>query len=278
MAEEEIPYAQTEEAAAQTSGIGAAVMASRTTRSSLRNVKGVKHYGLDDKNALDYATQSGEVYFGPAAAIAAGQRGSRTQYSQNAVYGNVLLDSDGYLVRPFYDPNSAEEVEGQMLKFKPDQLAIIAAQMKAAGFYQTGEPSTLILNQRGWSNADITAFSYLLRYANAQGLIVQSLNLGALPPVASGGTQIKVTAEDDIKYYLDQAFLSRFGRKPNKSDVENAVKAIQENERKMAAMSRQSPSVAVAANLQAQKASPQEGAAYQLGNAIRLAFQYLGGG
>lgn len=249
--------------------------------SPYQTTKGIKFYGADDKEAFDYAVAEGSIFLGPSAAAAAGQRGSRTQFSQNAVYGNVLFDADGYVVRPFYDPTDSAQVEAQMMKMTPEDLVVLATQMKSRGFYLNDDPSGLLLNKRGYSNTDINAFSRLMRFANSQKLIIQAMGpyLASLSPIMIGdGTTVKVTAEDDIKYYLDQSALSKLGRKLSKKDIDDAVAAIQANERKMASASRSSPSVAVAANIAAQKASPQEAASYQLGNAISLAFQTLGGG
>jgi nucleotide-binding universal stress UspA family protein len=247
-----------------------------------RKINGVRSYGADDVSSLEDARALGQVgvnYGISAPGIDPEVVRKYQARGDQIVYGQALLDADGYLVRAAYT-GTQDEIEQQMLKFSPSELADLARQLNRTGFYASGEPSQLILNQRGYTNADLVAMGNLMRFANSKGVIVQAL-FGSLANMSSvagdGGTKVKVTSEDDIKYYLDQAALSKLERKLSKADVDAAVTVIQNNERKMAAASRQSPSVSVAANIAAQKASPAEAAAYQLGNAISLAFQTLGG-
>jgi len=249
-----------------------------------RTIKGKRSYGPDDDSSYNDALALKEFFVNYQALEKMGEEPDYVWRSQIAkgnqiVYGNALLDDENYLVRGLYllDQDTAEL---QMLKFSPTDLATLAKQMQRTGFYTSGDPSGLILTGRGYSPADVNAFINLMRFSNQQGLIVQSVakQLSGLSPVAGEGTKVKVTAEEDIRYYLEQAFLSRMGRKPTKKDIDDGIAAIQSNERKMAAMGRSSPSVAVAAKVRAEKANTPEGAAYQLGNAIKLAFAYLGGG
>lgn len=248
-----------------------------------RTFKGIRSYGLDDQSSYNDALALREFFvnYGALEAMGGSDVATRAQIAQGRqiVYGAALLDDEDYLVRGAYTLDQ-DTAELQMLKFRPTDLAIVAKQMQRTGFYATGDPSGLILSGRGYSAADINAFLNLLRYANQQGLIVQAVakQLSGLSPVAGEGTKVKVTAEEDIRYYLEQAFLARMGRKPTKKDIDDGIAAIQSNERKMSAMGRQSPSVAVAARVQAEKSNTAEGAAYQLGNAIKLAFAQLGGG
>lgn len=247
-----------------------------------RVIKGKRSYGVDDQFSYDegLATNAFFINYGALEAGGGSDVATRAQIrqGQQVVYGQALLDDEGYLVRGKY-LEDAETAEQQFLKFSPTDLAALAKQMQRTGFYTTGDPSGLILSGRGYSNTDINAMVNLLRFSNQKGLIVQSVAkmLAGMSSVAGGGTAVKVTADEDIRYYLQQAFFSRMGRAPTKQDIDMAVKAIQDNERKMAASSRSAPSVAVAAKLQAEKANPSEGAAYQLGNAIKLAFSYLSG-
>lgn len=243
-------------------------------------VRGVRFYGKDDKESLDSAFAEKRIDKGYLAAAATGARGSRASVgSQNLVVGDALLDDENYLVRAEYTLDQ-DTAELQMLKFNPTDLATLAKQMQRTGFYTSGEPSGLILSGRGYSATDINAFVNLLRFSNSRHLIVQSVakQLSGLSSVAGEGTKVKVTAEEDIRYYLEQAFLSRMGRKPTRKDIDDGIAAVQANERKMAAMGRSAPSVAVATKVQAEKGHGAEGAAYQLGNAIKLAFAHLGGG
>ena len=251
----------------------------RSPFESIRKIKGKRSYGPDDQMSYDDSLAQGLFFVNRGALEATGAQDiSRVLADSQIVYGQALLDDEGYLVRGAYmlDQDTAE---AQMLKFSPTDLATLAKQMQRTGFYTSGDPSGLILSGRGYSATDINAMVNLLRFSNQKGLIVQSIakTLASMTPVAGGGTAVKVTADEDIRYYLQQAFFSRMGRAPTKQDVDMAVKAIQDNERKMAASSRSAPSVAVAAKLQAEKANPSEGAAYQLGNAIKLAFSYLSG-
>jgi hypothetical protein len=251
-----------------------------------RVIKGKRSYGVDDQFSYDegLATNAFFINYGALEAGGGSDVATRAQLrqqisqGQQVVYGQALLDDEGYLIRGKY-MEDAETAEQQFLKFSPTDLAALAKQMQRTGFYTTGDPSGLILSGRGYSNTDINAMVNLLRFSNQKGLIVQSVAkmLAGMSAVAGGGTAVKVTADEDIRYYLQQAFFSRMGRAPTKQDIDMAVKAIQDNERKMAASSRSAPSVAVAAKLQAEKANPSEGAAYQLGNAIKLAFSYLSG-
>lgn len=243
-------------------------------------VRGVKFYGFDDKESLDLAFAEGRILKGFGAAAATGQRGSRASVgSKNLVVGEALFDDENNLVRAEYTLDQ-DTAELQMQKFSPTDLATLAKQMQRTGFYTSGDPSGLILAGRGYSATDVNAFINLMRFSNKKALIVQSLakQLSGLPSLVGEGTKVKVTAEEDIRYYLEQAFLARMGRKPTKKDIDDGIAAIQSNERKMSAMGRQSPSVAVAAKVRAEKANTPEGAAYQLGNAIKLAFAHLGGG
>lgn len=247
-----------------------------------RPIKGKRSYGVDDQFSYDegLATNAFFINYGALEAGGGSDVATRAQIrqGQQVVYGQALLDDEGYLIRGKY-LEDAETAEQQFLKFSPTDLAALAKQMQRTGFYTSGDPSGLILSGRGYSNTDINAMVNLLRFSNQKGLIVQSVAkmLAGMSAVAGGGTAVKVTADEDIRYYLQQAFFSRMGRAPTKQDIDMAVKAIQDNERKMAAASRSAPSVAVAAKLQAEKANPSEGAAYQLGNAIKLAFSYLSG-
>ncbi|MBM4199755.1 MAG: hypothetical protein FJ189_00510 [Gammaproteobacteria bacterium] len=248
-----------------------------------RAIKGKRSYGPDDESSYNDALALKQFFLNYEALEKMGGTDyvSRSQIAKGnqIVYGAALLDDENYLVRGAYflDQDTAEL---QMLKFKPTDLATLAKQMQRTGFYTSGEPSGLILTGRGYSPTDVNAFINLMRYSNQQGLIVQSVakQLHGLSPVAGEGTKVKVTAEEDIRYYLEQAFFSRMGRKPTRKDIDDGIAAIQANERKMAAMGRSAPSVAVAAKVQAEKGHGAEGAAYQLGNAIKLAFAHLGGG
>jgi len=248
-----------------------------------RTIKGIRHYGADDQSSYKDASALQQLFvnYGALEAMGGSDVATRAQIrqGQQIVYGAALLDDENYLVRGAYllDQDTAEL---QMLKFRPTDLATLAKQMQRTGFYTSGDPSGLILSGRGYSATDINAFVNLMRYSNQQGLIVQAVakQLSGLSSVAGEGTKVKVTAEEDIRYYLEQAFLARMGRKPTKKDIDDGIAAIQSNERKMAAMGRSSPSVAVAAKVQAEKGNAAEGAAYQLGNAIKLAFSHLGGG
>jgi hypothetical protein len=241
-----------------------------------RPYRGIRYYGQDDKDSLAALMAQGLVQFTDV----------RDVFSRNAQYphkqvvlGEVLLDDEGYVVRGTYVEDQ-ETAELQMRKFGPSGLATLAKQLQRTGFYTSGEPSGLILNKRGYSVTDVGAFINFMRYANQRGLIVQSLAgmlAGMSAVVGDSGTKVKVTSDEDVKYYLEQAFYSRLGRAPRKSEIDAALKVIQDNERKAAAASRQQPSVAAAAVAQAQKMNPAERAAYQLGNAIKLAFSTLGG-
>ena len=238
----------------------------------LRQFKGYRAYGVDDKESLENL-----MALNPPT-ITGGEDVASRRYGIQYITGDVLFDDEGYVVRGKYLEDQ-ETAEQQMLKFSPADLATLAKQLQRTGFYTSGDPSGLILNKRGYSITDVGAFVNFLRFANQRGFIVQSLSkvLSTLSTVAGdGGTKVKVTADEDVKYYLEQAFYSRLGRAPRKSEIDAAVKAIQDNERKAAAASRNQPSVAAASMAQADKMNPGEKAAYQLGNAIKLAFAALG--
>lgn len=247
----------------------------------LRSSPGKRPQGQDDLESLTDAINTGVIRFGAQAAWTVGQKGSRaSMVSPNAFWGEALIDEDGYVVRGLYTID-ADTAEQQLLKLSNDELKVWATQAKRTGFYGSSDPSDLILNNRGYANADVSAMANFMRYANNTGLVVRALllQMSSWSNVSSGtGTTIKVTSPEDIRYYLDQAWLARFGRKPNKQDIDNAVSAIQQREREAAAQKQSSPSVAVMAQKQAEQKNKSEGAAYQLGNAIQLAFKYLGGG
>lgn len=235
-----------------------------------REFKGYRTYGVDDKESLENLMAMNP----PSISSDVASRRVGIQY----ISGDVLFDDEGYVVRGKYLEDQ-ETAEQQMLKFSPADLATLAKQLQRTGFYTSGDPSGLILNKRGYSITDVGAFVNFLRFANQRGFIVQSLSkvLSTLSTVAGdSSTKVKVTADEDVKYYLEQAFYSRLGRAPRKSEIDAAVKAIQDNERKAAAASRNQPSVAAASMAQAAKMNPGEKAAYQLGNAIKLAFAALG--
>lgn len=246
----------------------------------IRSSPGQRPQGKDDQESLDEKILEGVIAFGPQAALASGQRGSRAaMLSPTSVWGEALVDEDGYVVRGLYNID-ADTAEQQLLKFSSDELKTWATQAKRTGFYGGSDPSELIMNNRGWGNADISAMANFMRYANNTGLVVRALllQMGSWSNVSTGtGSTVRVTAPEDIRYYLDQAWLARFGRKPNKQDIDNAINSIQQREREAAAQKQSSPSVPVLAQKRAEESNKSEGAAYQLGNAIQLAFRYLGG-
>lgn len=247
----------------------------------LRPSPGQRPQGQDDMDSLATALQLGVIRFGPQAAWTSGMKGSRASMTPStSFWGEALVDEDGYVVRGLYDID-ADTAEQQLLKLSSDELKTWATQAKRTGFYGSSDPSGLILSNRGYANADVSAMANFMRYANNTGLVVRALllQMSSWSNVNSGtGTTVKVTAPEDIRYYLDQAWLARFGRKPNKQDIDNAISAIQQREREASAQKQSSPSVAVMAQKQAEGKNKSEGAAYQLGNAIQLAFKYLGGG
>lgn len=243
--------------------------------STPRAIKGIRSYGQDDQDSLAELFAQGLVQRSSIS-----DPFSRNVLPRETVTGEVLLDDEGYLIRGKYYED-LDTAEMQMLKFSPKELATIAKQLQRTGFYGSADPSGLILNGRGYTQTDASAFVNLLRFSNQRGLIVQSIvkMLSSMSAIFTGdGTKVKVTADDDIKYYLEQAFYSKLGRAPRKTEIDMAIKAIQDNERKASAASKQQPSVAVASQVQAEKMNPGERSAYQLGNAIKLAFQTLAGG
>jgi len=242
---------------------------------------GTRPQGQDDVESLNFAVQQGKLLFGQQAATAAGSRGSRSAYAPpTSFFGEALVDEDGYVVRSLYDLD-ADTAALQMAKFSPAELKIWAIQAKRTDYYGNGDPSGLIMNGRGYSNTDILAMQNFLRTANQTGFVARALlmQMSSWSSITStGGARVKVTAPEDIRYYLDQAWLSRFGRRPNKSDIDSAISAIQSRERSASAQGESTPSTQVLAKAQAEKTDRSEGASYQLGNAMQLAFKYLGGG
>lgn len=246
-----------------------------------RTSPGQRPMGQDDLDSLNIAIQSGQILLGQQAAYAAGARGpgGAGRTPSTSFYGEGLIDEDGYLVRGLYDLDS-DTAALQMGKFSPGELKIWAQQAKRTAYYGNSDPSGLIMNGRGYTNTDIGAMQNFLRTANQTGFVARALLLqmnswSSVTP--TGGAKVRVTSPEDVRFYLDQAWLTRFGRKPNKSDIDSAISAIQDRERSAFSQSQDSPSVSVLAKAQAEKTDRAEGASYQLGNAIQLAFKYLGG-
>lgn len=245
-----------------------------------RTSPGERPQGQDDLESLILAKQTGQIVTGQQAALASGARGSRSALgSPAAFYGQGLVDEDGYLVRGLYDLDG-DTAALQMGKFSPAELKIWAQQAKRTDYYGNSDPSGLIMNGRGYTNTDIGAMQNFLRTANQTGFVARALllQMNSWSSITStGGAKVRVTSPEDVRFYLDQAWLTRFGRKPNKSDIDSAISAIQDRERSAFSQSQDSPSVSVLAKAQAEKTDRAEGASYQLGNAIQLAFKYLGG-
>lgn len=247
----------------------------------LRTIRGIRPVNASDRQSLQDAQTLGELSIGRGAAAAAGadMRGPVAGPGQ-FFFGKGLVDEENYLVRGQYSIDQ-DNIEQEMVTFNSSELAIWAAQAKRTGFYVNSEPSPLILSGRGYTSTDINAFGNFMRYGNQTGYVTRALlrQMSNWSQVSGGGgTTVKVTAPEDIKYYMEQAWLSRFGRKPNKTDIDSAIDAIQSRERQAAAQGQSAPSTAVAVAERAKSSNKSEGAAYQLGNAVKLAFQFLGGG
>lgn len=244
----------------------------------IRPIRGVRPQNGNDRQSLQDAQTMQELQI-RYQTLEVGPRGPTTTPGAFVV-GNGLLDEEGYLVRGTYTIDT-DSVDQEMTKFTSSELAIWAKQAQRTGFYINSEPSPLILSGRGYNTTDMNAFGNFMRFGNKTGLVTRAMlqQMVNWSQVAGGsGTTVKVTAPEDIKYYVEQAWLSRLGRKPSKADIDQAVDAIQSRERQASAQGKSAPSTTLLAQEKAKSSNKSESAAYQLGNAIKLAFQALGGG
>jgi hypothetical protein len=196
----------------------------------------------------------------------------------SGVRGPVLLDQDGNIARFEYSEDT-DEAQLQLTNLDPNVRKLIAQQMKRTGYYKSSDPSAAILRGEGFTSTDMAAMVDFMRSANLQNKTIQAFLADVLEyPAVDGVGTIKVTPKEDIVYYMRQASLAQLGRMPTKTEIDQAVRSIQNAERSASASGTTAPSTQVLAVGQAQQAAPGERAAYAVGQAISRAFSVLTGG
>lgn len=145
--------------------------------------------------------------------------------------GNQLINLSTGKTQPMYkiniDPTAV--IGTKLSESGPQGLLKFLKQLESLGFYQGGRIGN------GTSDNDVSAVAGFLRYANMQGLVMDSALVVAqqqIPPyfrVGQGGPQ--VTNADDLKAVFESVAMSVLGRGISDSQLNAMVSAYQQQER-----------------------------------------------
>lgn len=193
--------------------------------------------------------------------------------------GHLLVDQNGNIARTPYDPTKDARVELSKIAGTAVGGAVLNL-LASRGFYGTnGKPSATALAGTRFESKDLQAMEDLLYYANSRGVTWEPLyaELTVMPATqgVGGGAGVRVTSAEDLGVYLREESFRQLGRNLTKTELQQAIAGIQNQQRQRAASSQDSPSVQTAAQMQVAGIDPNRRAAMRIGRALEL---LVGGG
>lgn len=195
--------------------------------------------------------------------------------------GDMLVNRDGIITRGPYSDNDAELVLREVSLQGNTKLNEFLNTLSSHGYYQGNKPSNLAKSGQGFANDDFSAVSMFLEQANRKGLTWDAY----LPAVeASAGTYSggggggSYSSKEDIAVYLRSAGFKYLGRPMTKEEIDAAARRIQQEQlsRTSSSGGEETTALSTSAMLEAQKAAPEEYAAYSLGAALDRIYAKLG--
>jgi hypothetical protein len=192
--------------------------------------------------------------------------------------GHLLVDQNGIVARSPYDPVKDSRLELTKVVGTAAGSSLLLT-LASRGFYGTnGKPSQTALSGTRLEPKDLQAMEDLLYYANSRGSTWQPLvaELAVMPAVQGigGGTRVRVTSAEDLGVYLREESFRQLGRNLTKSELQQAIANIQNQQRQRAASAQDAPSLETAAEMQVAAADPNRAAAMRVGRILEI----LGGG
>lgn len=171
----------------------------------------------------------------PSTYIPPTRRWTDKKTGEDKVYtGNQLVNLSTGALSPMYkinqDPTAI--IGTKLSEDGPQGLLKFLKNLESLGFYQGGKVGN------GTSDNDVSAVAGFLRYANMQGLEMNSALVTAqqqIPPyfrVGGGGAQ--VTNADDLKAVFESVAMSVLGRGISDAQLNAMVAAYQQQERSAA--------------------------------------------
>jgi len=210
---------------------------------------------------------------------------SRTGAATYTYYGPQLIDEYGHLAGPGYDAGGADINSEFHQASKSDQQMLLNSALKM-GFYFGQKPSGAALSGTGTSNTDDNAIQMFFDYSTRAGrtwrAVSGMLNQGLIAPatgVGGGGPRVSVVSKEEAAKGLYDAFYTILKRPPTPEEIKQSALNIQNMERSRGqGGSMDAPSLKTAAQLEAQKTSPNEATAVSVGSAVTRLFALLAGG
>lgn len=241
---------------------------------------------LDDKQNNPSTIATGYASTFPSTVDIVGFPGGTPQY----IYKGSKLVEDNKLVRNQYDVYSSEatgQINSEYYLIKNDaERSSLFSTIYRMGYYGGQKPSSTALAGLGMSNTDRNALGDFLDFSNRntktwrqmiKDVASGKINIGAATG-AGTGRKISVLSREEGSKGIGEAFFDVLGRAPTPEEIKVALKAMQDLDRSRQLSGTEDPaSIATAATLQAQKASPAEAGAYSMGRALNQVFSLLGG-
>lgn len=189
--------------------------------------------------------------------------------------GHLLVDQNGAIARSPYDPVKESRVE--LTKIGGTAVGASVLNLLASrGYYGVnGKPSQSALAGTRYEPKDLQAMEDLLYYANSRGstwepLIAELAVMPAVQGTGGGGARVRVTSAEDLGVYLREESFRQLGRNLTKSELQQAIAGIQNQQRQRALSAQDAPSLQTAAQMQVAGVDPNRAAAMRLGRALEL--------
>lgn len=189
--------------------------------------------------------------------------------------GHLLVDKNGVIARSPYDPVKESRVE--LTKIGGTAVGASVLNLLASrGYYGVnGKPSASALAGTRYEPKDLQAMEDLLYYANSRGstwepLIAELAVMPAVQATGGGGPRVRVTSAEDLGVYLREESFRQLGRNLTKSELQQAISNIQNQQRQRATSAQDSPALQTAAQMQVAGVDPNRAAAMRLGRALEL--------
>lgn len=179
--------------------------------------------------------------------------------------GNSLVDKNGAISRPQYDPNT--EAYSYIAKMDTTERLDFLNKLYSRGLYNGSKPSTT-----GFASKDIGAVQDFMLYANskrATGDVAMSLLLSEFGNVG-GAKAIRTTAKQDIRAVFRDATRRMLGRDVPPDAIEKFVRAYEGQEITEAKGGVKAPSLQTAAEAQVEQQFGGEARAIGMANLMDL--------
>ena len=192
--------------------------------------------------------------------------------------GHMLVDGNGVVSRSPYNPSKDARAELTRIAGTAAGAQILNL-LASRGFYGKSQPSITALQGTRFETKDLQAMEDLLYYSNSRGYtwepLIQELMVMPATQSVGGGVSVRVTSAEDLGVYLRDEAFRQLGRNLTKSELNQAIQNIQNQQRQRAMGKQDAPSPSVAAREQVTEADPARASAMRLGAAMSAMF---GGG